>query len=73
LTIKEKELQYLSITTNIPHLLAELNPEGKTKWNKGDSVILKYASFCKGVYETRTLNALLTALEDIVNATPAQK
>lgn len=50
-----------------------LNPESKTKWNKGDSVIHKYASFCKGVYETRTLNSLLTALEDIVNVTAAQK
>lgn len=51
-----------------PHIYW-LNPENKNKWTKGDSVIQKYASFCKGIYETRTLNTLLIALEDIINIT----
>ncbi len=35
-----------------------LNPEPRSYWNTGDSVIADYEPFCSGVYECRTLRQL---------------
>jgi uncharacterized protein with von Willebrand factor type A (vWA) domain len=35
-----------------------LNPEPRSYWNTGDSVIADYEPFCAGVYECRTLRQL---------------
>lgn len=35
-----------------------LNPESKSEWNEGDSIIDRYAPWCDGVFETRNLRQL---------------
>lgn len=42
-----------------------LNPEPRSYWNTGDSVMGKYAVFCDEVYEVRNLRQLETFVESI--------
>ncbi len=43
-----------------------LNPEPKAYWGSGDSIVDKYAPFCDGVYECRTLRQLESFVEHLV-------
>jgi len=42
-----------------------LNPDIKTKWNQGDSMVAQYEPYCDGVYETRSLEQLEHTLQKI--------
>jgi uncharacterized protein len=42
-----------------------LNPEPRSYWDTGDSVMSRYAGWCDGVYEVRTLRQLETFVEAI--------
>ena len=43
-----------------------LNPEPKSYWDTGDSVISEYATYCDGVYEVRNLRQLERFVEGLV-------
>ncbi|MHB1986702.1 MAG: VWA domain-containing protein [Acidimicrobiales bacterium] len=43
-----------------------LNPEPRSYWGSGDSVIEQYAQFCDGVYECRNLRQLEAFVEQLV-------
>ncbi len=43
-----------------------LNPEPRTYWGSGDSVVEHYAQFCDGVYECRNLRQLEAFVENLV-------
>ncbi len=43
-----------------------LNPEPKSYWGSGDSIIEQYAQFCDGVYECRNLRQLGAFVENLV-------
>lgn len=42
-----------------------LNPEPPSYWDTGDSVMSRYAPFCDGVYEVRTLRQLEEFVEEL--------
>lgn len=42
-----------------------LNPEPRSYWDSGDSVMSRYARWCDGVYEVRTLRQLETFVEQV--------
>ncbi|MGO9195838.1 MAG: vWA domain-containing protein [Acidimicrobiales bacterium] len=43
-----------------------LNPEPRSYWGSGDSIIEQYAQFCDGVYECRNLRQLEAFVEHLV-------
>jgi uncharacterized protein len=43
-----------------------LNPEPKSYWNTGDSIIGEYATFCDGVFECRNLRQLEKFVDHLV-------
>jgi uncharacterized protein with von Willebrand factor type A (vWA) domain len=42
-----------------------LNPEPPSYWDTGDSVMGRYARWCDGVYEVRTLRQLESFVEEL--------
>jgi uncharacterized protein len=42
-----------------------LNPEPRSYWDTGDSVMSKYARWCDGVHEVRTLRQLEAFVEEL--------
>ncbi len=48
-----------------------LNPEPKSYWDTGDSVMGRYAPWCQGVYEVRTLRQLEAFVEELSLPTAA--
>jgi uncharacterized protein with von Willebrand factor type A (vWA) domain len=45
-----------------------LDPEPRSYWDTGDSIISEYAPYCDGVYEVRNLRQLHKFVEDVVSA-----
>jgi uncharacterized protein with von Willebrand factor type A (vWA) domain len=43
-----------------------LNPEPRSYWDSGDSIVSDYGVFCDGVYECRNLRQLERFVTDIV-------
>jgi uncharacterized protein with von Willebrand factor type A (vWA) domain len=43
-----------------------LNPEPRTEWGATDSALAAYAPYCDRVFEVRTLNQLVDAVESIL-------
>jgi hypothetical protein len=43
-----------------------LNPEPRSYWGSGDSIVEQYAQFCDGVYECRNLRQLEAFVEQLV-------
>jgi uncharacterized protein with von Willebrand factor type A (vWA) domain len=43
-----------------------LNPEPRSYWGSGDSIVEQYAMFCDGVYECRNLRQLEGFVEHLV-------
>ncbi|MGH9171928.1 MAG: vWA domain-containing protein [Acidimicrobiales bacterium] len=43
-----------------------LNPEPRSYWGSGDSIVEQYAQYCDGVYECRTLRQLEAFVETLV-------
>ncbi len=43
-----------------------LNPEPRSYWDSGDSIVSEYGKFCDGVYECRNLRQLQRFVSDIV-------
>ncbi len=43
-----------------------LNPEPRSYWGSGDSIVAQYAPFCDGVYECRNLRQLEAFVEQLV-------
>jgi len=44
-----------------------LDPEPRSYWDTGDSIISEYAPYCDGVYEVRNLRQLHKFVEDVVS------
>ena len=49
-----------------------LNPEPRSYWDTGDSVMSRYAGWCDGVFEVRTLRQLEQFVEQISLPTPSR-
>jgi uncharacterized protein len=42
-----------------------LNPEPKSYWNTGDSILSEYAAHCDGTFECRNLRQLERFVEEL--------
>ena len=45
-----------------------LNPEPRSYWNTGDSIVGDYAKYCDGVYECRNLRQLERFVEAVIES-----
>ena len=43
-----------------------LNPEPKSYWDTGDSIVGEYSDFCNGTFEVRNLKQLEAFVENLV-------
>ncbi len=51
-------IEYLEKMYNKCHRLYWLNPQQLSQWDKKDSIISKYSSYCSNIYECRNMNQL---------------